>query len=378
VGSPTVLHVLEALGGGTARHLIDAVRYTPGVKHEVAIPRRRVGWLSDDSAFSELQRLGAAVHAVEMRRAPAHPRNVAALGRLGALIRERRPEVVHGHSSVGGALARIAASPLRVPRVYTPNGLATSTRALRLERWLGRFTDRFVAVSESEAALALKLGLVPAQRIVVIPNGLNPDEPIASPSFDVRGRLGLPAETPLVGCLARLVPQKAPDVFVAACAQVGDRLPDTHFVLFGNGGVLAGVVETRIARSGMGDRFHDMRDADQPASLLSQLNVLVALSRFEGAPYTPLDAIQAGTALVLTDVVGNRDVVEDGVSGLLVPVDDPNAAADAIVRLVRDPALRGSLAAAARSRLRSRFDVRVSGLALRDLYLGLLSGPKPP
>jgi glycosyltransferase involved in cell wall biosynthesis len=378
VTPPTVLHVLEALGGGTARHLLDIVRYTPGVQHEVAVPRRRVGWLSDESAVSELQLAGAVVHVVEMRRTPAHPRNLGALARLAALIRERRPAVVHGHSSVGGALARVAASPFRVPRVYTPNGIATSERAVRLERWLGRLTDRLVAVSESEAELALRLGLVPDGRLVVVPNGVNPDEPLGAPSFDIRARLGLSPDTPLVGCLARLVPQKAPEVFVTACAQAGDRLPGVHFVLFGNGGVLADVVAAEIARSGLGNRFHDLRDPEMPVSLLSQLDIIVSTSRFEGAPYTPLDAIRAGTVLVLSDVVGNRDVVEDRVSGLLVPVDDPGATADAIVRLIREPGLRGSLAAAAGQRMRSRFDVRVSGFALRDVYLGLLSGPGPP
>src|SRR5258708_17322779 len=211
MASPIVLHVLEALGGGTARHLLDTVRHTPDVRHEVAVPRRRVGWLSDDSAFVELERAGAVVHAVEMRRAPWHPRNVSALARLAALMRERRPALVHGHSSLGGALARTAAWPLGVPRIYTPNGIATAARAVLLERSLGRITDRLVAVSESEAALVRRLRLVPDERLVVVPNGVNPDDPLGAPSFDVRERLGLPADTPLVGCVGRPVAQKAPD-----------------------------------------------------------------------------------------------------------------------------------------------------------------------
>jgi starch synthase len=79
----------------------------------------------------------------------------------------------------------------------------------------------------------------------------------------------------------------------------------------------------------------------------------------------------AGTPVVLSDVVGNRDVVEDGVSGLLVPFGDHGAAADAITGLLADAARRDALARAARARVRCQFDVRRMGDALSEVYRGL-------
>jgi hypothetical protein len=81
-----VLHVLEALGGGTSRHVVDVVRHTPDVVHEVAIPKRRVGWVTDETAAEEMTAAGARIYRVEMRRSPASGRNAAALASLRWLI----------------------------------------------------------------------------------------------------------------------------------------------------------------------------------------------------------------------------------------------------------------------------------------------------
>src|SRR5437763_1084188 len=143
-----------------------------------------------------------------MRRSPASWRNAAALSSLRRLIPSIQPDIIHGHSSVGGALARLAAWDLPIPSVYTPNGLATSTPVVLAERLLARRTKRFVAVSASEGDLAVRLGIVPADRLAIIPNGIDPSAPPpAAP--DLRSRLGLEPAVPLIGSVARLVPQKA-------------------------------------------------------------------------------------------------------------------------------------------------------------------------
>src|SRR5690242_21839311 len=126
-----VLHVLEAIEHGTARHVIDVVGHARDVEHEVVVPPVRVGGLTDESAVGRMRAAGAVVHLLPMRRTPWAPRNAEALARLVALIRARRPEIVHGHSSIGGLLARVAATATRTPRCYTPNGV-TNVKAGQL------------------------------------------------------------------------------------------------------------------------------------------------------------------------------------------------------------------------------------------------------
>jgi glycosyltransferase involved in cell wall biosynthesis len=365
--TPRVLHVLEALEGGTARHLVDIARHATATQHEVVVPPQRIGGLTDETAIGKLRDAGATVHLLEMQRAPWGPRNAPALARLRRLIRSRQPDVVHGHSSIGGLLARVAAAGLHRPRLYTPNGITQVRAGIVVERALRPLTERFIAVSESEGDLAVQLGLIARDRLVVVPNGIEMEAPAG---VGLRARLGIEPGTPLVGTISRLVPQKAPEDFVEACAVAVHRCPTACFVLIG-GGDLAGPVDEAIARSGLGHRFHRLDSLTGAAGALAELDVFALSSRFEGGPYSPLEAMRAGTAVVLTDVVGSRDAIESGVSGVLVPPGRPDLLGAAIAELVDDPARRARLAEAGRDRVRTHFDVRLMGSRLDELYASL-------
>lgn len=356
--------MLEALEGGTARHLADVVAHVPDVRHVVAIPHERVGGVTDRAAGIAMAAAGAEVVPVEMRRSPASGHNATALIALRRIIRTQRPQIVHGHSSVGGALGRIAATGRSV-RIYTPNGFSPAAPLRLAERALAPLTDVLVAVSASEADAVRAAGLARRCRLVTIPNGIDPTPPAPGP--DLRALLGLAPGTPLVGTISRLVEQKAPERFVEAGARCVRQRPDTHLVLIGSG-PLQSRVDRLVDEQGVSDRFHQIRELPHAARVLDQLDVFVLASRFEGGAYTPLEAMRAGTPVVLSDVVGNRDVIEAGVSGMLLPENDVDAMAAACVRLLADPSLRSSLATAARARL-ARFDVREMGSALSHVYL---------
>jgi glycosyltransferase involved in cell wall biosynthesis len=359
----TVLHVLEALSSGTSRHVVDLVTHAEGVVHHVAVPAERSVGGTDWIAFEHLRAAGAHVHVVDMHRSAFSPQNVRALGALTVLARRVRPDVVHGHSGVGGALTR--ALPVRAPLVYTPHGLAPYRAALLIERLLGVRTSRLVLVSESERTAARALRLVPESRMTVIVNGID----LAPPApVDLHALLGLPSSTPLVGTVGRLAPQKAPLDFVAVCRRLARRTADAHFVMVGDG-VLAGDVDRAAAP--LGARWHRIPALPSAAAALGSLTVFVLMSRYEGGPYAPLEAARAGVPLVLTDVVGNRDVCVEGGSGVLVSAGDLDAVASQVLRLLGDESARTGLVDAMAARLRDNFDVRSQGRAHRDLYVAL-------
>ncbi|MEO7556215.1 MAG: glycosyltransferase [Acidimicrobiales bacterium] len=362
---PVVLHVLEALEGGTARHLVDLVRHTPGVTQHVAIPARRVGGLTDATAATRLADAGAVVHLVDMRRLPCSPVNAKALLDLRRLIRQVQPDVVHAHSSVGGALGRVAAATAGVPSVYTPNGLATGRGALLIERLLGRVTARVVAVSPSEAELVRASRIIAADHIAIIANGIGPDH--ATPGPDLRALFGIPTGAQLVGTIARLVAQKAPERFVAVAADVLAARPDSHVVLIGDG-PLRSLVTGSKALAPVSARFHHLPALDDAAGVIDQLDVFVLTSRFEGAPYAVMEAMRAAVPVVLTDVVGSRDLVVDGDSGILVTEHDTTAMARAVIALLDDPARIAGLGAAGRRRVAARYAAPNMGASVRELY----------
>jgi glycosyltransferase involved in cell wall biosynthesis len=308
-----------------------------------------------------------------MRRSPVHPRNAVAVRRLRTLMAERQPSVVHVHSAVGGALGRVASLGRPVARVYTPHALPQGRAACTVERALGRITDRLITVSESEADLVRRRRIVYPDRIVVIPNGIELTMPSATPGgvTDLRAELGVGPDVPLVGCVARLVAQKAPEDFVRICSLVGRQRPDAEFVLVG-AGPQQDLVDRELAAGGLGARFHQVPVLPGVAALLGQLDVFVLPSRFEGGPYTPLEAMRAGVPVVLSDVVGNRDTVEPGVSGELRPMGDVQGMAEDVVALLADEGRRRAMVAAAQARLAERFDVRLMGATLAGVYASLV------
>ena len=372
MADPVVLHVLEALEGGTARHLVDVVRAVDGFAHHVAVPSVRIGGLTDNQARARMGEAGATVHTVEMRRSPVTRRNARALLELRRLTSAIGADIVHGHSSIGGALARVVALTTRRRCVYTPNGVATGAGAVAIERALARCTTRIIAVSPSEAALLRERRIATEPRVVVIPNGIEIDAP--PPVISLRQRLDLPSAAPLVGTVARLVPQKAPERFVAMAAAVHRARRDVQFVLIGDG-PLRSEVEHAVEAADLHPVFHHLPELPDASAALGELDVFVLVSRFEGGPYTPLEAMRAATAVVLSDVVGNRDVVEPGRSGVLVPEHDTDAMATAVVELLADDARRAELGAAGRARVRSQFDITNTGRMLADVYGSLVAQP---
>jgi glycosyltransferase involved in cell wall biosynthesis len=301
-----------------------------------------------------------------MRRSAFSRRNAAAVVSARRLIRRIRPDVVHGHSSVGGAVARFAAVGTTAKRVYTPNGLFPTGSAYAVERALGRVTDVVVACSPSEAQQVRRLRLIDPNRVVVISNAIELTKPRPA-SIDLREILGAPPDTPVVGSVGRLVPQKAPEVFVRACAQIARAIPEARFTLIGDG-PMAQAVESEVARVGVGERFLLLRDFQGAAAVMGQFDVFALASRYEGAPYAPMEAMRARTPVVLTDVIGNRDIVEHGRSGFVVPPDDPAALGAEVVRLLRDPDARARVAGEAWKKLEAEFDVRVMARSLEALY----------
>ena len=360
--TPVVLHVLEAVSSGTSRHVVDLVEHVQDVEHHVALPPRRSVGVSDDTAAQRLRTAGAQVHVIDMRRMPAHPRNAVAELRLGAMARRVQPHVVHGHSAIGGALAR--ALPVRAARVYTPHGFPQGRASMAIERLLGFRTDVLVAVSPSERAFALDHALVPPERCVVIPNGVPLDT--APTPGRLRALAGIPADAPLVGSVGRLDPQKAPHDLLAAWRVISAQHPTAWFVLVGDGTLRAEVV----AAARDLPRFVLLPHVDDVRTAVGDFDVFLLLSRYEGGPYVALEAALGGVPLVLSDVVGNRDVVDEG-SGLLVPFGDPAGAASAVLGLLGRPDRATALARAMRVRLSERFDVRRQAERHAELYRSL-------
>lgn len=354
-----ILHVLEALEGGTALHVRTLVegQLAKGGHVGVVVPVTRA-WGATDDVGPYLEGLGATVFRLSMHRTAPHPRNARAALRLGALIRRWKPDVVHSHSTAAGVVARMVAAPLRVPTVHTPNGVHFADRdttregrlAQTVERAMAPLTRIVIAASASEGEVLERV--YPVAKVRVIANGI----PLGPPPPP------LPATFRAVA-VNRFVYQKSPEQVVRVMAAMRAKVPDADAVLVGYG-ELEPEVRALIAQLDSGITITQGAGADATAAA----SVLVLASRWEGAPYVLLEAMNLGRPTVASDVVGSRDTVADGETGFLFPWDDPTAGGARLAELATDPARVKQMGIAARQRLERHYAIDDMVSSVDDAY----------
>jgi glycosyltransferase involved in cell wall biosynthesis len=319
--------------------------------------------------------------------------DVRALAELTArIVRERQaasgPVLVHTHSSKAGVLGRAAARLASADGViHTIHGYgfhAGQPAVVRrvyvaLERLAARWCDRLVAVAEENRRTGVGLGLFPESRCEVIPGGIDLAEyarPSAPPG-QLRRALGLPEGAPVVGMVACLKPQKAPEDFVALAARVRAAVPDARFFLAGDG-ERRGAVEAAARAAGLDGAFRLLGWRRDVPDLLAAMDVLVLTSRWEGLPLVVPQAMAAGRPVVATRVNGSPEAVREGVTGHLAEPGDVEGLAARVVTLLSDPVRRAAMGDAARAAAPD-FDIETMVRRYEAVYARVLAarGQRP-
>ncbi|HXQ28659.1 MAG TPA: glycosyltransferase [Gemmatimonadales bacterium] len=219
-----------------------------------------------------------------------------------------------------------------------------SPLAIALESRILARAPLLVAISDASRKFAIARGVRP-ERIRVIPIGVPTPRPAVS-GARVRAELGIGPDDPVIGCVARFGPQKDHRTLLGAAALVGERLPQLHVVLVGDG-VLRPRLEALTAELGL-DRVHFVGLQLNPADYLNIFDVAVLSSnREEGFSNFVIEAGLLAKPVVATRIGGIPEAVKDGETGCLVPPEDPPAMAEAITSLLRDPVHAASLGARA-------------------------------
>jgi glycosyltransferase involved in cell wall biosynthesis len=212
----------------------------------------------------------------------------------------------------------------------------------RFRRLLYRRAD--VLTANTTGVMESLVPLFQARHLALLPNPL--------PMPVVPAAVGSAGDRQGFVTVARLVPQKGIDVLIRALAQTTGATRDWTLTLVGDGPERE-ALERQVLQAGLQEKVHFLGYRPDPQTFLLQAGVFVLPSRFEGMPNALLEAMAAGLAVVVTDASpGPLEVVVNGVSGLVVPSDEPSALADALDRLAADPGLRERLGAAARATLR--------------------------
>jgi glycosyltransferase involved in cell wall biosynthesis len=322
----------------------------------------------------------AADHGVDVVVAPVlkhtiDPRSdLRALRWLAGLLRERAPDVVHTHCAKAGAIGRLAARRAGIGRiVHTYHGFpfhefqspAKRRAYVAAERRLGRFTDVGLCVGTGVAVEAIRRRLLSPERVRTIgvavtdrPAGRGPES-----RQRARERLGLPADGVVVGAVGRLTYQKAPEDFVTAISALGRANVTGVWV---GGGELADQV-ARLAGAA-GGRIVLTGDRADVAEVLPAFDIFALPSRYEGLPTAVAEAMTCGIPVVATAVNAVADLVEPGVTGLLVPPARPELLASAIGHLLDTPSEAARMAAEGQARIGHRYGAGALRTALTAAY----------
>ena len=363
-----VLHVLEAVDSGAALsvRLLAAEQARRGLDVALAVPARRSWGRTDDQLTEYLSTRRVAVLRLGMKRMPIHPANVAATVRLQRFARSWQPDVIHTHATTAGVLGRIAAGIQGVPSVHTyqgarfsdPGAGASGLAGRLLERSLAPLTGALIAVSPSEAEVMRTVHH--AERVVLVPNGIPVDDAPAAEFPD----------PPLVVCVCRFEYPKDPLLAVRVMAAARRTVPGSRALLIGYGS-LEGEVRRLVSRI---DPEIEIRSDIPGREAVATASVVLLCTRREGGPYVPLEAMERSRPVVVTDVVGARDVVVNNETGFVFPLGDVDLGAAAVARLLAEPATAARMGEAGRARLTESFSLEAGVNAVIDLYGKLIRG----
>ena len=286
-------------------------------------------------------------------------------------------DVVHAHmfgSNVWGTvLGRLSGVPVVVAHEHTWSFQGRPLRRFFDRELVARWADVFVAVSGEDRRKMIEVEGVDPAKIRLIPNGI--PSPANGMVADVRAELGIEPGAPVLGVVCELRAQKALEVLFEAAALLLPEFPSLKVLVAGDGPERARLEEAAL-RLGVADTvlFLGIR-RDVPA-VLAAVDVAVLSSDYEGSPLSVMEYMAAAKPVVSTRVGGVPELLAEDVHGLLVQPRDPEALAEAVARLLRDPALAKRLGAEGRKRQQREFSLEAMVGRIEDLYeeLWLASG----
>lgn len=364
------LYLIAQLGaGGTESQLLHLIRRLDRRRYSPEL----VTFTARGTLEGEFASL-CPVHFIEKSRMT----EPFAILRLVGLLRRVRPQILHTllfPANWRGALAgRLAGAPVIVGSVRNlSTWMGPVSRAM--ERAATRWADA-VIVNASAVGRFMEAEVgVRKDRLRLIPNGVDLDayRPALDDERSRRRAADGSGSGEVIGAVMSLTSKKNPGMLVDAAAKVVAERPQARFLVAGEG-PLRRALEERIALRGLDGRFTLLGLRRDVPELLRTFDLLALTSDREGCPNVVLEAMASGVPVVATAVGGTPDLIDEGVTGRLIPPGDAGALASAILRILRDPPAREGMARAALEHVRSGFGLDAMVARTAALYEELLSG----
>ena len=367
-----VAYLLSDLGGGTGHHLLEMLRHRPSETWDAEI-------------VSEARHGPHMVLPVEHETlsAPGGParypvRQLLRFRQLERRFQSKQPDILHTYffwSILYGRLLKLRGAVPRLVENREDMGFDLGTHETAWLSATRHLPDRVICVSEAVRQTVLEREGLPSSRVAVVRNGIHCQIPSADPSLDeLRRELDIGLQNPVVMMVANYDrPVKGVVWFLDSIPVIRRAIPQARYVLLG-GGKRKAERRERVRRLGIADvlKMPGFRDDVHRFYELADLSVLTSLS--EGLSITILESMRHGVPVVATRVGGNPELVRDGHTGFLVPPRDTERFSAAVVRLLRDRALRERFGTAGQLVIRREFGLEQVVERYAEIYDDVLSG----
>jgi len=291
--------------------------------------------------------------------APRTEADFTAGWRFARALKRLKPDVIHAHDPHGVAMASLALSLGGYgdggPSLVASRRVDFHMKGNAFSRWKYRQVDCYIAASEAIRQMLIGDG-VPAERVVTVHEGIDVEHVVAAAPVNVHETFWLPHHAPVVGNVAALTAHKGQRYLIEAAHLVVKQIPDARFIILGEG-ELREHLEHLVKEHTLEKHVLLPGFRTDVLGCIKGFDLFVMSSVTEGLGTSLLDAMACERPIVATRAGGIPEIVEDEVTGLLVPPRDSRALAGAIVRALNDAAMRARMAAAGFARVRERFTV---------------------
>lgn len=343
-----VCHIITKLElGGAQKNTLFTVSNLDPSKFETFLISGEEGILDGEASEKIGER---AIFVREMKRSINPIFDLIALIKLAIILKKIKPHIIHTHSSKAGILGRWAGFFAGVKvRIHTIHGFGFSPFHPLPVRWFFIFLERitslitthFICVSKNNLEEGKKLGIIKEGQASIIKSGVE-IEKFLNASVDVKSKkieLGIPIDKKIIGMVACFKPQKAPLDFVRIARILRDSRDDLHFIMIGDG-ELREKIEEEIKKLELKENFSLLGWRKDVEEIFKLVDVFVLTSLWEGLPQVIPQAYASGVPMVVSEVDGNKEFVEDGINGFTFKPRDLQRAVNGIKSLIDDSGLK--------------------------------------
>ncbi|PJN89261.1 glycosyltransferase family 4 protein [Bacillus sp. mrc49] len=366
-----IVYICESIGGGVRRHLLDLINNIDTTKYEVYLIYGADERL--DEVFIQekqsLQKKGIILYQIkDFQRNINVKKDIISILKLTQLLKSIKPDLVHCHSSKAGAIGRIASFLLGIKDVfYTPHGYFFLNENMNntkkytfiwIEKVLSFLSKKIIHVSFSEEKKALDYNVVKKEKSIVIYNGINAIS--FSKKLDDNPKK-------VIGTIARMDAQKNPQKFIDIAEEMCYVDDNVEFWYIGSGEYFESI-NKKIKSQGLENRIRLLGFKPNATEFLSNFDVFLSTSLYEGMPYALIESMSVGIPVVASNVTGNSEIVINGYNGFTFELNDRKEAVDKINRLINDESLRKETSEHSVSEYKKKYSLESMIYQYEELY----------